>query len=153
MSSTPRWLVLPAAVVVILTSCVDHPVGPTRSFESYTAKASSTAESALSAVETVRLLAQTAGRGDSFGAFASIAVSEQESALSRVRGTFESIQPPDDRAVELRGQLVELLNRANGHVADVRIEVRRGNLAALGEVAEPLAIDAEALRAEIEELS
>ena len=47
-------------VAVALSGCVSHPVGPARSFESFTAKANTTAESALSAVETVRLVAEAA---------------------------------------------------------------------------------------------
>ena len=138
---------------VVLAGCVDHPVGPARSYESFAAKASTTAASALSAVETVRLLATAAAEGRTFGPYTSVAVSEQEDALSGVQGTFESIQPPDDRSVELRDELSTVLSRAVGNVADVRIEVRRGNLAGLDVVAAPLAADADDLRSIVAELS
>jgi hypothetical protein len=140
-------------VAIVVAGCVDHPVGPARSYESFAAKASTTAASALSAVETVRLVAAAAADGRAFGPYTSVAVSEQEDTLSGVQGTFASIQPPDDRADELRDELTAVLSRALGNVADVRIEARRGNLGDLDEVAAPLAADADDLRAIVAELS
>ena len=122
--------------------------------ESYEAKANTTAESALSAVETVRLLANTASDGNAFGSYVSIAISEQEDALGGLRGTFMSIQPPPGtNAAVLRHELSEVLTSAFDHSGDVRIEARRGNLADLSKVAEPLVDDADQLRLLIEELS
>jgi len=134
-------------LVVIAAACVAHPVGPARTWESYAAKASTTVESTISAVETVRLLAETASEGDLIGPYASVAISEQEDSLGGVRGTFMSIQPPaDDRAAGLRDELAGLLDAAFAHVGDVRIEARRGNLDDLEAVAAPLRADARALR-------
>jgi hypothetical protein len=144
------WAALGA---IVLLGCVNHPVGPARSFDAYEAKASTTAESALSAVETVRLLARTAADGDAFANYTAVAVSEQEDTLGGLRGTFESIQPPDARSEELRARLSELLTRAVDDTAAVRIEVRRGHLDALSEVAAPLAPVAVELAALIEELA
>jgi hypothetical protein len=133
-------------LLVGFTGCVNHPVGPARTYDSYAAKTSTTLESTISVVETVLLLADTAADGGLFGTFASVAVSEQEDTLGGLRGTFMSIQPPpDERATELRTTLSSLLNRAFDHVGDVRIEVRRGNLEDLDQVAEPLEVDAQAL--------
>jgi hypothetical protein len=133
---------------------VAHPVGPTRDLDGYERKASTTAESALSAVQTVRLLADTAAAGRSLSAFTAVAVSEQEDSLGGVRGTFMSIQPPPGAdATALRARMSSLLTDAFDHVGDVRIEARRGNMDRLGEVARPLAADADALRRLMDELS
>jgi ABC-type glycerol-3-phosphate transport system substrate-binding protein len=134
-------------LVAIAAACVNHPVGPARTWESYAAKASTTVESTISAVETVLLLAETASDGDLIGPYASVAISEQEDSLGGVRGTFMSIQPPPgDRTADLRAELAGLLDAAFAHVGDVRIEARRGNLDGLDHVAAPLRDDADALR-------
>jgi hypothetical protein len=139
---------------VLLAGCVAHPVGPARDLDGYERKASTTAESALSAVQTVRLLAATAADGSATGSYTSIAVSEQEDSLGGVRGTFMSIQPPPGpEADDLRHRLSVLLTSAFDDVGDVRIEVRRGNLDDLDVVAEPLRADADALRELMDELS
>ena len=55
-----------------------------------------------------------------------------------IQGTFASIQPPDERSDELRHELDDLLTSTLGHVTDVRIAARRGELSALDQVAAPL---------------
>jgi hypothetical protein len=141
-SSWRPWIV----AILVLGGCVAHPVGPARTFESYSAKASTTLESTISAVETVRLLAATAADGRTFGSYTSIAMSEQEDALGGLRGTFMSIQPPPDaRSAQLRDDVSRLLTDAFDHVGDVRIAARRGQLDDLVAVAAPLEADAEAL--------
>ena len=135
------------------SACVAHPVGPARTYDSYAAKASTTIESAISAVETVRLVADTAAEGRTLGPYTSIAVSEQEDALGGVRGTFASIQPPpDERSATLRRELLDVLDDAFDHVGDVRIESRRGHLDGLDVVAAPLGTDSKALNALLEQL-
>jgi hypothetical protein len=136
-----RRLVVTVLAVAALAGCVAHPVGPARTYDSFAAKASTTAESAISAVETVRLLASTASDGGAFSSYIAISVSEQEDSLGGVRGTFASIQPPPGAdAAALRTELLALLDRAFAHVGDVRIEARRGHLD-LDVVAAPLADD------------
>jgi hypothetical protein len=136
-----RWVAAGLAAVgltLVATACVDHPIGPARTFGSFEGKAVTTAESALSAVETVLLLATAASDGHSFSNYTAVAVSEQEDALGGLRGTFASIQPPDDDAVALREDLTPILDAAFDDVGAVRIEVRRGHLADLDVVAAPL---------------
>ena len=134
-----------AVITALAFSCVPHPVGPARTFAKYESKARSTAEAALSAVETVRLAADTAAEDRAFGPYLSVLVSEQEEALSGVQGTFGSIQPPDDQADVLRSELEAILSDALDHVTDVRIAVRRGELTSLEDVANPLNDDVVAL--------
>ena len=112
-----RPLVVGAAGILAATlgGCVNHPVGPARTFDDYEGKAVTTAESALSAVETVRLLATISDEGRRVRQLHAVSVSEQEDSLGGVRGTFASIQPPDDRSVEVRNELI----------ADPRQRVRR----------------------------
>ena len=129
-----------------LSGCVSHPVGPARTFGKYEGKAATTAKSALSNVETVRLAAEIADRGNSTSPYVSVVVSGAEEALDGLSGTFGSIQPPGDRADEVRDQLSSLMSNALDHIAAVRIAARRGTLQGLEQVAAPLDGDARALR-------
>ena len=134
------------AAVLIGGGCVSHPVGPARTMGKYEGKAATTAKSALSQVETMRLAADVADRDKATAPYVSAVVSEAEDAIDGLAGTFGSIQPPNDAADGLRSELSELLSAALDHATAVRIAVRRGMLRGLGQVAEPLAGDADALR-------
>jgi hypothetical protein len=134
--------VLSAAIV---TGCVAHPVGSARNSGIYAAKATRSAESALSTVETVRLLAEAVSEGKAFGTYASVAVDGQEDTLTAIIATFRSIQPPDETSRQLRDELGGLLDQALADLAAVRIEIRRGRLDTAALVAAPLTQDAEAL--------
>ena len=118
--------------------CVSHPVGPARSFGSYEAKARTTAESARTSIATARLIAETARDGKTFGGFASVSIAESEDALVSTIGTFGSIQPPDDRSQQLRGELSTILNEGLDEVAATRIEIRRGHFSSLDPLVEKL---------------
>jgi hypothetical protein len=131
----------------VLSGCVAHPVGPARTAGKYEGKAVTTAKSALSAVNTVRIAATTASRDHGFGPYLSVLISEQEEAVLGLQGTFDSIQPPDGRADDLKAELDDLLADAADHVTDVRLAVRRGELPGLAHTAAPLAEDAEKLNA------
>jgi hypothetical protein len=108
---------------------VSHPVGPARTFAKYEGKATTTAESALSAVQTAKLVADTATEGRSFGPYTGQVLGDAEESLAGLDGTFGSIQPPDDDADDLRHELGGLLQDAEEHVATLRIAVRRGERA------------------------
>jgi hypothetical protein len=139
-----------AALALGTTACTPHPVGPARTDDDYEGKAVTTAETALSAVEAVRLASQAADRG-SFGPYLSILVSDQEEELSGVQGTFASVQPPSEQSDELRAELDDLMSTALDHLVDVRVATRRGELDSLASVAEPLQQDADALRSFVQE--
>jgi hypothetical protein len=138
-----RLLAVPA--LVALAGCTQHPVGPARTFATYEGKAATSAESARSSVETVRLGADAGAEHSGPGPYLSVLISDQEDALAGVEDTFRSIQPPDDDADELGAELGDLLARALDHVTDVRIALRRGQFDSLVEVARPLARDSAAL--------
>jgi hypothetical protein len=111
----------------------------------YEGKAVTTAKSALSQVETIRLAVDAADRNNATASYLSVVVSEAEDGLDGLAGTFESIQPPPGAADGLRSELSGLLSDALDHTAAVRIAVRRGTVQGLGQVAEPLDGDADAL--------
>ena len=142
-----RRVTFALVLLATLAGCVAHPVGPARTFGKYEGQAVTTAESALSAVQTVRLVADAAAKGKTLGPYTAILSSEQEDALSGVQGTFGSIQPPDAKADRLRATLNAILTPALDHVSAVRIAARRGQLLRLGAVAAPLKADALALEA------
>ena len=141
------WLAGALVAVVLAAGCTAHPVGPARTFGKYEGKAATTAESALSAVQTARLVASAASRGNAFGPYTSSVVSDAEETVSGLAGTFGSIQPPDARADDLRDELQQLLSDALDHVTAVRVAARRGDLPHLDAIAAPLAGDAEKLQA------
>lgn len=142
------------AVVAALSSagCVEHKVGPARTLDDYKRKARTTAHAAQSAVETVLLVAESASEGETFGPYTGVSISEQEDAFAGVQGDFESIQPPDDRADELRDELGTILSTAMDDIAAVRIAARRGQMDDLAEIAQPLEEDSNALDRFIESI-
>jgi hypothetical protein len=141
------------AGAILVGGCTAHPVGPARTADAYEGKAVTTAESALSNVETVRLAARSASDDHAFGPYLSVVVSEQEDGLAGLQGTFGSVQPPGATSDELRDELDQLMADALGHITEVRIAVRRGELRTLEGSAEPLDDDAAAIRSFIEDHS
>lgn len=121
-----------------ISACVSHPVGPARTFGKYEGKARTTAESALSELETARMVARAAAKGNAFGPYTGQVLSDAEESLGGLAGTFGSIQPPDERADRVRTALGDLLTTAQDDVATVRIAARRGRLHDLAHVAAPL---------------
>jgi hypothetical protein len=115
-----------------------HPLTPARTADDYRHKAKDTAESVLSSVQTARLTARTADRGDAFGPYVSVLLSESEVAAGKAQNVFDSIQPPDPRSDATRARLGRLLNRANDVLARLRITARRGELDRLARQAVPL---------------
>ena len=127
------------------------PMTPARTKDDYAHKAKDTAESALSAVQTARLGAGVGTRGDAFGPYVSVILSESETALTRAQGSFDRVQPPDRWSDRTRAHLGEILNRANDGVSQLRINARRGELDRLQREARPLRQIARELRAFIED--
>jgi hypothetical protein len=115
-----------------------HPVSPARTFDAYKNKAKDTAESARSSVQTARLAARLATRGDLYGPYTSVVLSEAESALGGATATFDSIQPPDHHSDQVRSELDTLLARSSDVVSRLRISARRGEIGTLDREAKPL---------------
>ena len=119
-------LLLTAVLAVALAACV-QPVGPARTFDSYEHKAKHTAETALSAVQTGRLGAQSARRDDTFAPYLAVLVSDAENTASGAQTTFDSVQPPNGKSDDLRDHLDPLLTRAVDTLSQARIAARRAD--------------------------
>jgi hypothetical protein len=126
---------------------VSHPIGPARTFGKYEGKAVTTAESALSAVATAKMVSAGAVRHHLFGSYVGLSLGESEDAVAGLAGTFASIQPPDHHADALRSELADLLSDAEDHLSALRIAARRGQLAQLVDLAQPLDDDTSKLDA------
>ena len=127
-----RWAAL--TVVLVLSSCV----GPVRSFDAYEGKAADTADSVASAVETARLAVELAAQGRAFATDLSVVLTEAERDTRGSSDIFASIQPPDPSSAQLRTQLLDLIQRAESVLSDLRIAVRWGDLDLLPEIGRPL---------------
>ena len=122
------------AVLLLVGACT----GPVRSSEVYDSKAGQTAATAASAVQTAAL-AVDASKGDkAFGRYLTQLLVEAEEDAGSAQGTFDGIQPPDQRADQLRSRLDDLLTQATGTLAELRVAARRGRFAELPELAKPL---------------
>jgi hypothetical protein len=121
-------------VAVVLSGCV----GPVRSFSAYEGKAATTAESVASAVQAARLAVTDAASGRAFAPYLSVVLAETEGDAGGSGATFAAIQPPDPGSARLRTELLDLVNRAESVLADLRIAVRWGELDRLPEIAAPL---------------
>jgi hypothetical protein len=113
------WL----AILLLLGACT----GPVRSVNVYESKAGETAEAVASAVETAGLAVDAARQGKAHGRYLTQVLVEAEEDASAAQGTFDGIQPPDQRTAELRDRLDELLTEATGTLAELRIAARRAS--------------------------
>src|SRR3954466_5845725 len=101
---------------------------PARTRDDYAHKSKDTAESVLSSVQTARLAARIGTRGDAFGPYVSVLLSESDEAVAKAQGSYDRIQPPDAWADATRARLSRLLDRSNTIVSRLRITARRGEL-------------------------
>jgi hypothetical protein len=114
------------------------PMTPARTADDYAHKAKDTAESVLSSVQTARLVAGAGTRGDAFGPYVSVSLSESEDAVAKAQGSFDRVQPPDAWSDRTRERLGRLLDRSSELVSRLRITARRGELDRLARQARPL---------------
>jgi hypothetical protein len=120
----------PLASCAVLAGCLT----PAPNDTVYQAKAASAVEAAISEVETARLAVTTLLDGRATGAYADVVLTESETELGPIQGSFASVQPPHtDTADIVRGQVLDLLSQAEDALADARIAARRGDQAALGD--------------------
>ena len=122
------------AVLLLVGACT----GPVRSSDVYESKAGQTAATAASAVQTAALAVDAAKGDKAFGRYLTQLLVEAEEDAGSAQGTFDGIQPPDQRADQLRSRLEDLLAEATGTLAELRVAARRGRFAELPELARPL---------------
>jgi hypothetical protein len=122
------------AVLLLVGACT----GPVRSSGVYESKAGQTAATAASAVQTAALAVDAAKGDKAFGRYLTQLLVEAEEDAGSAQGTFDGIQPPDQRADQLRSRLDDLLTEATGTLAELRVAARRGRFAELPELAKPL---------------
>jgi hypothetical protein len=121
-------------VLLLLMACV----APARSSDAYEGKAADTAESVASAVETARLAVSAARDGRAFAQYLSVVLTEAEQGAGGSGNVFATIQPPDQGSARLRDELLDLVDRAESVLADLRIAVRSDQLERLPDIARPL---------------
>jgi hypothetical protein len=138
-------LVLVVVAVALIVGL--KPMTPARTKDDYSHKAKDTAQSVLSAVQTARLAARVGTRGDAFGPYVSVVLSESEDAAAKAQGSFDRVQPPDDWSDATRAHLGRLLDRSNEVLSRLRISARRSELERLERQAAPLRRLAAALEA------
>jgi hypothetical protein len=126
-------LIIAVALIVGL-----KPMTPARTRDDFAHKSKDTAESVLSSVQTARLAARVGTRGDAFGPYVSVLMSESEDAVAKAQGSFDRIQPPDAWSDATRARLGRLLVRSSDVVSQLRITARRGELDRLEHQAQPL---------------
>jgi hypothetical protein len=125
------------AFVALLT--IGACVGSARGETDYQKKAVATTEHVRSSVRTVQLVIHAAAEDDAFGPFLSRVISQAEDDASSALNGFDTIQPPDDTADQLRDDVDQIASDSIDLLAEARIAIRRGDLDGLIELAEPLA--------------
>jgi hypothetical protein len=123
------------ALLLTLAGCT----GLVRGDDVYESKAGQTAKATASAVHTARLAVQASSQHKALGRYVAQVLAEAEEDATAAQGTFDAIQPPDQRADRLRDQLDGLLQPTVSALAQLRIASRRGDTAALTRAAAPLA--------------
>jgi hypothetical protein len=118
-----RIRVAGALGLLVLGGCV----GPARTTDDYTRKASTSVHDVHSAVETARLGVDAVARDRTTGPYASVLLGQAEEQATSVQSTFDSVQPPNEDADRLRDEVDGLLTQAVSVLGDVRIAARRGD--------------------------
>jgi hypothetical protein len=113
-------------------------MGPVRSSPVYESKAGQKAAVVASATQTALLAVDAAEDDKASGRYLTQVLVEAEEDAGSAQGTFDAIQPPDQRADELRASLDDLLTEATDTLTELRIAARRGRFAELPGLAGPL---------------
>jgi hypothetical protein len=131
------------AAGMLLSGCVSS----SRTARDYELKAGNSAKAVASSVATATLGARTAAKHQATGPYLSVLLGRGETDAESVQSTFDSVQPPDASADQLRKDLDGLLSSAIDGLSAMRITVRRGELGRLPHQADLLAATLKQLRA------
>ena len=103
-------------------------MGSARDATDYTKKAVATTEQVRSSVRTVQLAIDAADGSKAFPQYLARVISQSEDDASSALNGFESIQPPDEDADQLRDEVKEVSSDAIDVIATARIAIRRNDI-------------------------
>jgi hypothetical protein len=130
-----RRTVVPALLALAAaTACA----GPSRTDDDFRHKAANTAETIQGVIGTAQIAVAAASENKVPGPYLSVTLAEVDDDAAAVVDTFDSVQPPSKTADKLRSRLDTLLQRTTSILDDLRIAVRRGDIASLPKIAAPL---------------
>lgn len=121
-------------LAVLAAGCVS----PSRTDRDFELKAGNSAKAVSSSVATALLGVKAAKEHKATGPYLSVLLAGAEKDVLSVQGQFDSVQPPSNRADEMRSTLDDLLSQAAEVLGQLRITVRRGELDQLDSLATPL---------------
>src|SRR4051794_25104600 len=107
MRTSFRLSALVAAVAVV-AACA----GPTYTDSALRSQASRSASAAVSELETMKLVVEAQLEGKSWWQYTDVVVTDSESTLSSIEGTFASRQPPSSASTRVRAKVVDALGNA-----------------------------------------
>jgi hypothetical protein len=142
----------PVRVLVLLLT-LSGCVAPAFNSEQYRHKAADAADQAASALALIEQAMSEAERHRLYLPPVEVAVADASDIVESVTGAMASVKPPDDPSEVLRGEVLDLLGRAEEIASSVRIALQRGRLEEAVRAAEgagPAADELEAISKELE---
>lgn len=127
--------------VLALTACA----GPSRTTDDYGEKVEGTAKAVASAAQTALVGVGTVQHGNAYQPYLAILLRDAEDEAASAQATLDSVQPPSRAADAMHDEVAEVVTGVVEVLRALRIEVRRGHLSRLAEIAEPLTQLAERL--------
>jgi hypothetical protein len=113
--------------VVVLCGCA----GPTTDDSAMRSQSARSASSAVSEIETLRLVVLTQLDGNAWWRYTDVVVTDSETALASIESTLSSRQPPSRQTEAIWSATVAALGDAVDLAVDVRVAERRENEAEL----------------------
>ncbi|MDQ1711114.1 MAG: hypothetical protein QOE45_564 [Frankiaceae bacterium] len=127
-----------AAFAVVAMLVTAGCVGPSRTDRDYGEKVEGTAKAVASAAQTALLGVETAERGKAYQPYLSILLRDAEDEAGWAQEALDTVQPPSGAADEMHDQVADIVSEVVDVLRELRVEVRRGHLAALPGIAAPL---------------
>lgn len=132
------------AAVVIAVLCAGC-AGTTSTDDDYRLKVAHTASSLTAVVGSAQLAARQFLDGRLPQAYANYVISRAEQDGSSIQNTFDTRQPPDAAADDLRNRVDQPLQQITGDLTDLRVAVRTDDHAAMDSALADLAKGLKAL--------
>jgi len=96
-------------------------------------------DSATSEAAAARIAVNARLSGDATRAYADTVITDSESALAPIEGSFGGVDPPSKQEDDLRNQVFAVLGDVDDALSSARIAVRRDDRAGLAKAATDLA--------------